>query len=82
MGGSGFANKLAYNARGNLLYATVTADAQFAVLAIGNDAALTPLAVQTTGQSGAGINTLIAYPRAMSPCRVRDDHHHHDDDDY
>ena len=82
MGGSGFANKLAYNARGNLLNATVTADAQFAVLAIGNDAALTPLAVQTTGQSGAGINTLTAYPRAMSPCRVRDDHHHHDDDDY
>lgn len=81
VGGSGFANKLAYNARGNLLYATVTADAQFAVLAIGNDAALTPLTVQTTGQSGAGINTLTAYPRAMSPCRVRDDHDHHDDDD-
>ena len=81
VGGSGFANKLALNARGNLLYATVTAAGEFAVLAIGPDAALTPLTVQTTGQSGAGINTLTAYPRAMSPCRVRDDHDHDDDDD-
>ena len=81
VGGSGFANKLALNAHGNLLYATVTADAQFAVLAIGNDATLTPLTVQTTGQSGAGINTLTAYPRAMSPCHVRDDHDDDDEDD-
>jgi 6-phosphogluconolactonase (cycloisomerase 2 family) len=80
VGGSGFANKLALNASGNLLYATVTADAQFAVLAIGTDAALTPVSVQTTGQSGAGINTLTAYPRAPSPCRFRDDHDHDDDD--
>jgi 6-phosphogluconolactonase (cycloisomerase 2 family) len=79
-GGSTFANKLALNARGNLLYATVTGSGEFAVLGIGPDAALTPLTVQATGQSGAGINTLTAYPRAMNPCRVRDDHDHDDDD--
>jgi 6-phosphogluconolactonase (cycloisomerase 2 family) len=80
-GGSGFASKLALNARGNLLYATVTASGEFAVLGIGPDAALTPLTAQHTGQPQDGINTLTAYPRAMSPCKVRDDHHHHDDDD-
>jgi 6-phosphogluconolactonase (cycloisomerase 2 family) len=81
VGGTGFASKLAINARGDLLYVAITASGQFAVLGIGPDAALTPLAVQTVGQTGAGSNTLTAYPRAMSPCRVRDDHHHHGDDD-
>jgi 6-phosphogluconolactonase (cycloisomerase 2 family) len=80
-GGSGFANKLALNARGDLLYATVTGTGEFAVLAIGPDAALTPLTAQHTGQPQQGINTLTAYPRATSPCRVPDDDHDHDDDD-
>ncbi len=80
-GGSTFANKLAINARGDLLYASITGSGEFAVLGIGPDAALTPLTAQHTGQPQDGINTLTAYPRAVSPCRVRDDHHHHDDDD-
>jgi hypothetical protein len=81
IGGSGFASKLAFNARGNLLYATVTGSGEFAVLAIGPDAALTPLTAQHTGQPAEGSNTLTAYPRAPSPCKVRHDDHDHDDDD-
>jgi hypothetical protein len=81
-GGSGFASKLAINARGDLLYVAITASGEFAVLGIGRDAALTPLMAQHTGQPQEGSNTLTAYPRAMSPCRIRDDHHRHDDDDY
>jgi hypothetical protein len=81
VGGSGFANKLALNARGNLLYTTVTASGEFAVLRVGPDAALTPLTVQHTGQPQDGINTLTAYPRPKSPCRSHDDDHDQDDDD-
>jgi hypothetical protein len=80
VGGTGFANNLALNARGNLLYATVTASGEFAVLKIGPDAALTPLTVQHTGQSQVGTYTLTAYPRAKSPCDLDDDDDDHDHD--
>jgi hypothetical protein len=80
VGGTGFAETLALNARGNLLYATVTASGEFAVLKIGPDAALTPLTVQHTGQSQVGTYTLTAYPRAKSPCDLDDDDDDHDHD--
>ena len=62
---------LAINARGDLLYASITGSGEFAVLGIGRDAALTPLTVQHTGQPQDGINTLTAYPRLDSQTGLR-----------